>query len=109
MITMQPQQSNYVPSSPIPSPEPQGDTWPMAMTGQQQPVPQAASQPSNPQHLITPTEANDKDVIEREWVDAVKKVVRDDNNDPYILAKALTTLKVQYMKQRYNEDIKTSE
>lgn len=82
----------------------------MATVPQQRSVPQPAPQPPTLQFLSpSPVNASDKDVIEREWTDAVKKAIHDNRDDPYILAVALTRLKVQYMKQRYNEDIKTSE
>jgi len=54
-------------------------------------------------------QAEDGDVIEREWVDAVKKAVAHNREDPYELARALIALKVEYMKKRYNQDIKIPE
>jgi hypothetical protein len=54
-------------------------------------------------------QAEDADVIERDWVDAVKQAAADNRGDPYEFARALIALKVEYMKKRYNQDIKIPE
>lgn len=109
MITMEPLQNNHTPLSQVPSPQPQAGAWSMATVTQQppsQPIPPPAGQQS-PSVLLR--EAGNKDLIEREWVDAVKKALHDDSDDPYALSRVITGLKIQYMKQRYNKDIKTSD
>ena len=57
----------------------------------------------------TPIQADDGDLIEREWVEAAKKVMTENKDDPYNQCKALTMLKLQYIKKRYGEDIKVPE
>lgn len=57
----------------------------------------------------TPPQANDTDLIEGEWVQAVKQVIADNREDPYALCKALIALKADYMRKRYGVDIKIPE
>lgn len=50
----------------------------------------------------TPAVAGDDDLIEREWVDKVKKIISLTKGNPYEQAKAITTLQADYLKKRYN-------
>jgi hypothetical protein len=56
-----------------------------------------------------PQVASDADLIEDEWVAAVKKVIEEYQGDPYSQSKAMTLLRADYMKKRYNKDIKIPE
>ncbi len=79
-------------------------------------VPSAAAdmsgtqQVSQPAHLAAsqdlPAEAADADVIEPEWVDKAKAVVAATRQDPYRQVREMNQLKAEYMKKRYNKDIK---
>jgi hypothetical protein len=64
-------------------------------------------------HLQTqttlPQTAADTDLIEDEWVAAVKKVIEQYREDPYNQSKAMTLLRADYLKKRYNKDIKVPE
>jgi hypothetical protein len=64
-------------------------------------------------HLQTtatlPQVAADVDLIEDEWVTAVKKVIEQYRGDPYNQTKAMTLLRADYLKKRYNKDIKVPE
>lgn len=75
---------------------------------------QAQSLQSNPiaQPGLTnsaPAQASDSDLVENEWVDAVKKIMVTYRTDPYNKNRALTLLRADYMKKRYNKDIKVPE
>jgi hypothetical protein len=59
--------------------------------------------------VATPQMANDSDLIEKEWVNAAKKIMDTFSTDPYNKSRALTLLKADYMRKRYNKDIKVSE
>jgi hypothetical protein len=77
-----------------------------------QPVPVAAdirgANPAQPKPA-TPQVAGDTDMIEPEWVGAVKKIMDEYKTDPYSETQALTLLRADYLKKRYNKDIKTPE
>lgn len=52
--------------------------------------------------------ANDKDVIENEWVRVAKKIVSETRDDPYKQEEEVSKLQVDYMTKRYGEEIKRS-
>lgn len=73
------------------------------------PVPQpAAPQPTSDPSTVqgTPIAADDVDVIEKEWVDKAKEIVDKTSGDPHRQNKEVSVLKADYMKKRYNKDIK---
>jgi len=108
---MQPQHSEYR-TDPLPGKQaPRQGAWSMADAATTEvPVsPPAVSSMSTRGSSVSLRQAEDGDVIEREWVDAVKKAATDSGEDPYELARALIALKVEYMKKRYNQDIKIPE
>ena len=53
-----------------------------------------------------PPVSGDDDEIEKEWVNKVKEIVGRTRDDPYRQNVELTTLKADYMKQRYDKIIK---
>lgn len=55
-----------------------------------------------------PPEAEDSDLIEKEWVERAKQIVAHTRHDPHEQQKALSLMKADYMKKRYNRDIKVS-
>lgn len=55
-----------------------------------------------------PVLAADDDLIEKEWVDKVKKVVAENRNDPYKLAKEISRLQADYVHKRYGREIGVS-
>jgi hypothetical protein len=57
---------------------------------------------------VTPTTADDGDLIEKEWVNKAKAIVERTRDDPYRQSEELTVVKADYMKQRYNKTIKLS-
>lgn len=50
--------------------------------------------------------SDDKDKIEKEWVDKARKIVEQTKHDPHRQSEELTVMKADYMKQRYNKIIK---
>ena len=56
-----------------------------------------------------PLIANDDDLIEKEWVEKAKQIVNRTKEDPGEQSKELSYMKSDYMKKRYNKEIKVSE
>jgi len=65
-------------------------------------APTSASQTNN---LI----ADDSDLIEKEWVDKAKAIVAQTKDDPHLQNQEITKVKTDYLKKRYNKDIKLSD
>ena len=53
--------------------------------------------------------ADDLDLIEKEWVNKAKAIVMQTRSDPHNQNKEMNKFKADYMKKRYNKDIKLSE
>ena len=51
---------------------------------------------------------DDKDLIEKEWVDKAKQIVERTRDDPYKQSEELTVFKADYIKKRYGKTIKVS-
>jgi hypothetical protein len=54
----------------------------------------------------TPTVVDDGDLIEKEWVNKAKQIVDQNRNDPFKQSEELTVFRADYMKKRYNKNIK---
>lgn len=54
----------------------------------------------------TPQIADDVDLIEKEWVNKTKDIVQKTKDDPYNQNRQIVKLRADYMKKRYNKDIK---
>lgn len=66
----------------------------------------------NPHTLGTtgsPQIADDTDLIEKEWVIKAKEIIERTKHDPYQQNKQVERMKVDYMKKRYNKDVKLTE
>jgi hypothetical protein len=66
---------------------------------------QATPTPSVPS-ISTPPIADDVDLIEKEWVEKAKEIVNKTKDDPYAQNQEMTKIKADYLKKRYNKDIK---
>lgn len=56
------------------------------------------------------SQADDADTpFDEEWVAKAKEVIQRTGTDPFAQSKELSKLKAQYIKTRYNKDIKVSE
>lgn len=67
------------------------------------------AEPANtydPQTSTKHLEAEDLDLIEKEWVLKAKQVVDQTQGDPYEQNKELNKIKADYIKKRYNRAIK---
>lgn len=93
---MQPQapQAGSTPAAmPAPTAIPQAD--PVHMPASQQPV-----------STTNPAVADDTDLIEKEWVTKAKQIVASTRDDPHLQNKEINKFKADYLKKRYNKDIK---
>ena len=59
--------------------------------------------------VTPPTTADDDDLIEQEWVDKAKAIVDRTKDDPYMQNEELSKFKADYIKKRYNREIKVTE
>ncbi len=66
---------------------------------------------SNAQSLApdVPELAEDSDLIEQEWVNKAKAIVERTREDPHLQNKEINKFKADYIKKRYNREIKVSE
>jgi hypothetical protein len=53
----------------------------------------------------TPVAANDEDLIEKEWVEAIKKVLQTTRDDPYKREQAIKSVQMDYILKRYAKKI----
>lgn len=53
--------------------------------------------------------ADDADLIEKEWVLKAKAIVLQTREDPREQSKQMSGIKADYLKKRYNKDLKVSE
>ena len=51
----------------------------------------------------SPVVAADEDLIEKEWVDKAKKVVRETKDDPYLQEEAVGALRTDYIDKRIDK------
>lgn len=52
--------------------------------------------------------AADVDLIEKEWVQKAKAIVAATQGDPFLQNKEINKIKADYIKKRYNKDIKVA-
>lgn len=62
-----------------------------------------------PGMAVAPAIADDSDLIEKEWVDKAKQIVEHTKHDPHKQSKEMNVMKADYLKKRYNKDVKLSE
>lgn len=94
-----------------PMPQPQSaqqivQAVPQNPLAQSNPMPQ---NPSTQQLSAMPAIADDADLIEKEWVEKAKEIVERTKHDPYQQNKEVEKVKIEYLKKRYNKDIKLTE
>lgn len=53
----------------------------------------------------TPLIASDDDLIEKEWVDKLKRIITLTKDDPYERARVIAQLQADYLKKRYNREM----
>jgi hypothetical protein len=69
----------------------------------------AASSPTDNIPITTPVMADDSDLIEKEWVEKAKAIVANTRDDPFVQSREVSRFKADYIKKRYNKDIKVPE
>lgn len=82
-----------------------------------QPAPTSSAQQTPPAAVAaatdTPSQSNliaeDVDLIEKEWVERAKDIVHKTKDNPYLQNQALTQMKVDYIKKRYDKNVQMSE
>lgn len=89
------QQATPAPAQPLPQASPVA------------PIPPTASQQG--QNVAAPMSADDNDLIEKEWVIKAKQIVSATKDDPYTQNKEMSKFKADYLKKRYNKDIKVED
>lgn len=72
-------------------------------------APHTAPDPGVAGIAVSPQIADDTDLIEKEWVDRAKRIVEHTRNDPHQQNKEMSAMKADYLKKRYNKDLKLSE
>jgi len=71
---------------------------------------QAVAQPTaNLLNTPMPADADDTDLIEREWVDKAKAIVEHTKADPHLQNQEINKMKADYIQKRYNRQIKINE
>ncbi len=82
---------------------------PLGMQASQNMTNQAVGQSNLGQPVLTsnnnPTIADDIDLIEKEWVEKAKEIVDKTRSNPYLQNKAISEMKADYIKKRYNKDL----
>lgn len=53
--------------------------------------------------------ADDGELIEAEWIEIIKRIIQENRQDPYLLSRAMTMLRADYLKKRYKKDIRIPE
>ncbi len=76
--------------------------------------PPAVSPTTDPGSLVHPTNgmpaiADDNDLIEKEWVEKAKQIVEQTKLDPHLQNKEMSKMKADYLKKRYNKEVKLVE
>ncbi len=76
---------------------------------QQQQLQQSAALPLSTPLGSNPQIADDVDLIEKEWVSKAKQIIAATREDPNLQNKEISRFKADYLKKRYNKDIKLEE
>lgn len=66
----------------------------------------AANTATPPPPSATPAIADDADLIEKEWVMKAKQIVEKTKDDPHRQNEEINKVKADYLKKRYNHDLK---
>lgn len=100
------------PSRPEQAPQPPAAAAPTPMAAQSfasSQAPQPAGPAPTPASSASPSVADDNDLIEKEWVVKAKQIVAATREDPHTQSRELSKFKADYLKKRYNKDLKLEE
>lgn len=56
-----------------------------------------------------PVIAADDDLIEKQWVDSAKRIIKETRTDPYRQGEAISRLQTDYLQKRYGKTLADSE
>lgn len=95
----------------MPAPVDSADPVASALPPDPQLTPSPAGQVAPTQKLSphAPDIAEDVDLIEKEWVLKAKEIIKTTSNDPNLQTKEMNRFKADYLKTRYNKDLKVSD
>lgn len=74
-----------------------------------QQIPPATKDVTSTTPLATPVNADDKDVVEKEWVIKAKEIIASTKEDPYRQSHDMAAFRADYLQKRYNKAIKLAE
>ena len=99
-----------------PAPQAQPSTAPNNVPMPQQMSSAAPSQPSALPQAAMPAvqdmpavQADDESAIDQEWTNKAREIVERTHADPFLESRELSKIKAQYIKVRYNKDIKVED
>lgn len=69
----------------------------------------AAQTAASQQQMMDELEAADSDLIEKAWIQKAKAIVEHTKADPHVQNKEINKVKSEYIKKRYNKDIKLND
>lgn len=80
---------------------------PVAAAAPQPPIVSTAPSAPAPAAIVAtaPAIAGDDDLIEKEWVDKLKKIITLTAGDPYERTRVIAQLQADYLKKRYNKTL----
>jgi hypothetical protein len=104
MAVVSPEMNTNNPAQLMPNP-----VQPMMPTITNAVAPQAVSVAPTAHASSAPSLADDADLIEKEWVNKAKAIVEHTRNDPHQQSREMNYFKADYLKKRYNKDVKVSE
>jgi len=78
---------------------------PLILDNQKPVIPATTSTLSN----NNPQIADDNDLIEKEWVTKAKQIVEKTKHDPHLETKEINLFRADYLKKRYNKELKVAE
>lgn len=109
-VERQPLTSELLPgaSGQVP-PVPPAHPGPVQMAANPVALPQSAASSQVGSAVIPPSTAEDVDLIEKEWVHRAKALVAKTKDNPHEQNKEMSKYKADYIKKRYNKEIKVSE
>lgn len=79
-------------------------TTPVAAPQYAPPV-QSQPQPTQQTSVNAPLVAADDDLIEKEWVDKAKEIIKQTGNDPHARTEQVGELQRSYLQKRYGKDL----
>lgn len=107
-VPVSPAPAMQAPQAPVPA-----GAIPVAPATQAAPV-VAQSQavpgmPVAPMQDVSAAQGDDESAVDQEWITKAKEMVERTHSDPYLQSNELSKIKAQYIKVRYNKDIKIVE